>query len=214
MMRASIFSLFAICIAFGLAKEVVAKDEEGGNSITQEKQGSSQPEYEKSDIKLKFIRQQIPNASEAGAGTLEVFIWNFYAAYLYAPDGVFNRSQPHALRFDYLRAFNGEELAETFINQMRRHQKTDELRLAAWYNRLSEFVPDVDRGDSLMIVISPKDETAFYLQQRQDNQSNHGTIRRIGMIRGRVFARCFSDLWLGENVEHPGLRAQLLGHKP
>ena len=175
--------------------------------------GSSDPSVEKhgSDTaSLAFVRAHIPNAAKVGEGKLEVFIWKLYDACLFAPYGIHTPDGPHALRFDYLRAFSNEEMATSTIDQMRRHQQVNELLLAAWYNKLKGLMPGVDRSDSMIVIATGNGETLFYLKRKADKDD----FVRTGFIRDRVFTKHFFDIWLGKEVEHPELRTKLLSSMP
>lgn len=150
----------------------------------------------------QFILESVPGAARVGTARLSVMFWNIYDATLYAPGGEWREGRPFALTLAYLRALDGDKIADRSAEEIRKLGYGDEAMLAGWHGQMRKIFPDVDRGTRLTGVYTSGGATEFY---------NGDTL--IGRIDDAAFGAWFFDIWLGENTSEPHLRRQLLALK-
>lgn len=148
----------------------------------------------------QVISSSIPNAAVVGQGVFSYVFWDIYEATLYAPNGLWNPSEPYALTIKYYHAIDGKDIADHSVREIRKQGFTDELKLAAWNAQLKDIFPDVNRGSILSAVFYPGNQTVFY----------KGSLP-IGSIKGDEFGKAFFGIWLSERTSAPDLRRALLG---
>jgi hypothetical protein len=107
---------------------------------------------------------------------------------------------PLALEIEYLRALEGDKIAERSIVEMRRQGEIDTPRAARWLQAMQGLFPDVKEGDRLTGVLEPGVGARFFL---------NGASR--GEVREPEFARRFFGIWLAPQTSEPRLRSGLLG---
>lgn len=146
------------------------------------------------------VQDYLPNAQKVGEGRLTYMFWDVYDAQLYAPEGEWNPDKPFALTLHYLRALDGDAIADRSVEEMRKQGYDDEVKLAAWHSQMREIFPDVVDGTELTGLHQPGEATKFY----KDGQL-------IGSVRDTDFGRHFFDIWLSERTTEPKLRRKLLG---
>ena len=71
---------------------------------------------------------------------------------------------------------------------------------ALWGKELASFLPNVESGQTLTAIYSPKQGTVFY----------HDGIQ-IAQIPGAEFSKAFFGIWLDPKTSAPKLRTELLG---
>ncbi|NJA90188.1 hypothetical protein HCX48_13285 [Rhodocyclus tenuis] len=136
-----------------------------------------------------------------GSGEVSRLGFRLYRATLWVAGGEPQRA-PTALQLDYRRDIRGTTLVESSISEMRRLGANEE-QLTRWQRALSDVLPDVKAGDSLVAVFRPGDSispgvTFFH--------GNH----QIGEISDAEFGRAFFAIWLDPATRAPELRAALL----
>ena len=149
---------------------------------------------------LDYLDNWVPAAQKVGAGRLTYLFWDIYDATLYAPQGVWRNHQPFALQLVYLKSFEGRQIADRSLEEMRAQGLQDEMKLAAWHKQMRNIFPDVEKGVSLTGIYTQNGETVFY----------RNTVE-IGRIKDPEFSQAFFAIWLGENTSEPDMRRQLLG---
>ena len=147
-----------------------------------------------------FLQTYVPQAKEVGHGRLRVMLWDVYDATLYASDGKMQKDKPFALKLSYLRAFEGQKIADRSIQEMRSQGINDEVKLADWHAQMKKIFPDVNKGISLTGVLTQNGESVFF----ENNQE-------IGRIADPAFGSAFFNIWLSEKTNAPDLRLKLLG---
>lgn len=155
--------------------------------------------------------QALPAALQGGAadwrnlgqGEMRWFGLRLYDAELWAAGAAYDPAQSFALRIRYARAFAGERLARTSIDEMRRLGWQGAELLARWQAEMQRIFPDVNAGDVLTGVFEPGRGARFYLGERL-----------LGEVADPEFARAFAAIWLDPRTREPGLRRQLLGQAP
>lgn len=148
----------------------------------------------------EYITDHIPRAETVGSGRLTYLFWDVYDAALHAPAGRWQPDRPFALTLTYLRHFDGEDIAERSIRELRGLGWRDPYKLTAWDNRMRQIFPDVQPGTSLTGIYLPDGNTLFYMNGQP-----------IGGVGDPEFGRAFFAIWLDKNTSEPGLRRKLLG---
>lgn len=146
------------------------------------------------------IEEKLPELSLAGAGEFSVMFWDIYTAALWAPGGEYSSEEPHVLALRYARDFDGGDIAERSIQEIRGLRLGSSEQHDAWLESMRALFPDVVAGDQLTGLHLPGEKAVFY----RNNQ-------RLGEIMDAGFARAFFAIWLDENTAAPDLRRQLLG---
>ena len=141
---------------------------------------------------------------KASVGQARLKVWGFdvYDATLYARPG-FDAArfgeQRFALELAYLRNFDGADIAERSIEEMRRVAPLDDARAAAWLKAMTDLFPDVKKGDRITGVHVPGTGARYYLNGRL-----------LGEIGDDAFSRQFFGIWLSPRTSQPRMRETLL----
>ena len=108
-------------------------------------------------------------------------------------------SPEFALDMRYQKSFSGASIANRSAEEMKR-VGVPEAQAASWGRELAAFLPNVESGQTLTAVYSPKQGTLFYHDGRQ-----------IAKIPGSDFSKAFFGIWLDPKTSAPKLRTELLG---
>lgn len=146
-----------------------------------------------------YIYNHVPEARLVGQGRAQVLIWEVYHAKLYAPGGVYQYNKPFALELEYLQELQGRKIADHAVSEMRRLGYRNEMKLAAWHDRMSRIFPDVIPGSRVAGVYAPGGATIFYEDGRQ-----------VGAVEDPAFGKAFFRIWLDARTSTPDLRQSLL----
>jgi hypothetical protein len=141
----------------------------------------------------------LSNFDAVGSGTMRFFGLRIYDATLWSPGGVWSASQPYALELVYARSFDGGDIAQRSIEEMRAQRPWPEATLARWEKDMRALFPDVKKGDRLIGVRMPGAGATFY-----------SATRKLGQIKDEAFAEAFFGIWLNPATRAPDLRTQLL----
>ncbi len=136
-----------------------------------------------------------------GAGEMRWFGFKVYEASLWAGPGesaIIDR--PFALAIRYARAIPSQQLVETSMDEIRRLGFGDEPRLARWRALLSQALPSVEPGETLVGLHVPNRGARFWHEGRL-----------VAELPDAELARAFFAIWLDERTREPELRARLLG---
>lgn len=145
-----------------------------------------------------YILADIPGATVVGEGTLRWFGIQVYHAKLWAPNGQYAPTQPHALELTYGHDFSAATLAKEGAKQMRK-QGVPETKTTEWQPLMQQAFTDVKAGDRL---------TAIHLNDQSLHFYSNGKL--TATIRNPEFTRYFMDIWLGAKTTEPELRSKLL----
>lgn len=135
-----------------------------------------------------------------GEGRLSMLFWDIYTIRLYTESGRFDREQPFALSLNYLRAVDGQTIAETSIALIAKQSGVDQGKLSDWERALSLLFPDIAKGDHLVGYQDAASGSRFFLNGDP-----------LGAITDLELSRRFFDIWLSEETSEPRLRRALLG---
>ncbi|MDI1240256.1 MAG: chalcone isomerase family protein [Polaromonas sp.] len=144
----------------------------------------------------------LPQGRLLGGGRLRVFGFQVYDARLWAAPGFrVDNFANHALALElsYLRAFEGQAIAERSLTEMRRTAPVSDDLADQWSAALRRVLPDVKKGDRIMGVHRPGVGAAFWMNGKP-----------LGEIRDAEFARRFFGIWLAPGTSEPGLRNALV----
>lgn len=146
------------------------------------------------------IRSAVPDARLVGEGQMTFLGFRIFNAELFAPGGVYQRSNPFALRLTYLRNFKGTAISDQTIKELSRLGAGTPSQRQNWREQMNRIFPNVSKGQNITGIRKNSRTTVFY---------SNG--RRIGEISDPAFTGAFFDIWLGTNTKNPKLRARLVG---
>lgn len=149
---------------------------------------------------VEYAESYMPDLQKIGEGRFSFMVWDVYDAALYASEGQWKTGQPVILTLSYLRDLEGQKIAESSIDEIKKQGFTNEVQLNQWYQDMLGIFPNVEKDDVITGIYTAQKETVFYKNSVQ-----------LGTINDPVFGQAFFDIWLGEQTLAPDLRAQLLG---
>ncbi|MDC8832574.1 chalcone isomerase family protein [Alteromonas gilva] len=149
-----------------------------------------------------LVTDAVPNAQLAGQARYSYLFWDVYDAALYAPQGRWHQTRPFALTLTYLRDFDGAEIAERSVKEMRAQGFSDNESLQRWQKAMTELFPDVSENDTIAGVATAAGTSRFYF---------NGEF--LGEIEEQAFTEWFFNIWLGPKTTEPDFRAKLLNLK-
>ena len=132
-----------------------------------------------------------------GSGRLTWWGWHIYDASFYRVGSL--SSPEFALDMRYQKSFTGISIANRSAEEMKRIGVPD-MQATLWGKELSAFLPNVESGQTLTAIYSPKQGTTFYYEGKQ-----------IAQIPGAEFSKAFFGIWLDPKTSAPKLRTELLG---
>lgn len=136
-----------------------------------------------------------------GTSTFKWMFWTVYDAALYNTNGEYNGIEPElALKLLYRRNITRERLIETTRDQWQELDLYQEEVHERWLSQLDTLWPDISRGDSITLVVEDDYSATFYHNEA-----------RIGGLDDEAFTKTFLAIWLGDEVNFPRFRDELLG---
>ncbi len=149
------------------------------------------------------VAGSVASARMQGSGRLRFFGLLVYDARLWVGAGF----EPHAfeahafaLELQYARKFEGTEIAQRSIVEMRRTGSMTDSQAQAWQAAMTRAFPNVVAADRLTGVHAPGEATRFF---------HNG--RATAAVPDPMFARAFFGIWLAPTTSEPELRRQLIG---
>jgi hypothetical protein len=149
------------------------------------------------------VRTELPDARRAGALRFTVWGFDVYDASLWVTPGfrADNWSQrPLALELRYLRSFDGGEIAQRSLDEMRRVAPMSDAQNAQWLSDMKTAFPDVKKGDRMVGIYEPGTGARFF---------HNGAPTKV--VADAQFAQRFFAIWLGPKTSEPAMREALLG---
>lgn len=137
-----------------------------------------------------------------GSARLRVMMLSVYDATLYAPGGVYNAEEPHALALTYRMNFTRDEIVDRTLQEIRDAQTVSDAQAKTWRAELNRVIPDVKNGDTIKATARPGRDLRF---------THNG--KETGVITDTTLIAPFMNIWLGPKTNEPGLRDKLLGKK-
>jgi hypothetical protein len=145
--------------------------------------------------------QELPpslsSAKLQGSGRLTWWGLHIYDASFYRVGSL--ASSEFALDMRYQKSFSGASITNRSVEEMKRIG-VPEAQAALWGRELTSFLPNVESGQTLTAIYSPKQGTTFYHDGKQ-----------IAQIPGADFSKAFFGIWLDPKTSAPKLRTELLG---
>ncbi|MBU3546015.1 chalcone isomerase family protein [Polynucleobacter sp. MWH-Jannik1A5] len=139
----------------------------------------------------------ISSAKLQGSGRLTWFGLHVYDASFYRVGSL--SSPDFALNLRYQKSFSGSSIANRSVEEMKRIG-VPEAQASLWGKELTAILPNVESGQTLTAMYSPKQGTIFYHDGKQ-----------IAQIPGPEFSKAFFGIWLDPKTSAPKLRTELLG---
>ena len=146
---------------------------------------------------LFYIDQALNPAKLQGSGKLTWWGLHIYDASFYRA-GSF-ASPEFALELQYHKSLNGLSIANRSAEEMKK-LGVSETQAQIWGKQLATFLPNVEPGQILTAIYSPKQGTTFYFEGKP-----------LAQITGPDFSKAFFGIWLDPKTTAPKLREQLLG---
>jgi Chalcone isomerase-like len=146
---------------------------------------------------------ELPGARLQGQGRLRFLGLRIYDAKLWVGKEAVTENWagvPFALELDYARDFQGKQIAERSLAEMKRQGDVPADTATRWLATMEKLFPDVKKGDRLSAVNVPGTGARFFM---------NGTPR--GDISDAEFVRQFFGIWLSPRSSEPSLREALLG---
>ncbi len=137
------------------------------------------------------------SATLQGSGRLTWWGLNVYDASFYRVGSL--SSPEFALDLRYQKSFSGRSIANRSVEEMKKIGVPD-TQAALWGRELTTFLPNVESGQTLTAIYSPKQGTVFYHEGK-----------KIAQISGSEFPKAFFGIWLDPKTSVPKLRSDLLG---
>ncbi|MDT8999466.1 chalcone isomerase family protein [Paucibacter sp. APW11] len=107
--------------------------------------------------------------------------------------------QALALELQYLRSFEGLQIARRSLSEMQRQAPLPPAQQQSWLAEMQASFPDVQAGDRLTGCHEPGQGTRFYANGRERRR-----------IADAEFSRLFFGIWLAPQTSEPALRQALL----
>jgi hypothetical protein len=148
------------------------------------------------------LADALQGKSVLGQTRLRVWGFSVYDATLYAQPGFDAQrygEQRFALELAYLRDFDGADIAQRSLDEMRGLGPVDEASAQRWLAAMKALFPDVKAGDRITGVHVPNAGARFYLNGRW-----------LGAVDDPAFSRQFFGIWLSPRTSQPAMRAALL----
>lgn len=139
----------------------------------------------------------LSTAKLQGSSRLTWWGLHIYDASLYRVGSM--TSSEFALDLQYQKSFSASSIANRSVEEMKRIGVPD-AQAALWGRELNAFLPNVESGQTLTALYSPKQGTTFYYEGKQ-----------IAQIPGTEFSKAFFGIWLDPKTSVPKLRTELLG---
>lgn len=149
-----------------------------------------------------YLQSNLPSAGVVGQSRLKMYFFKIYDATLYAPFAKFDQGLPFALSLAYLRDFEGADIAQRSIDEMRDLGYQDTTQLAQWLIQIELSFPNITEGDVLTGFVDAQQHTQFYF-------NGHPTH----LVADPEFTQAFFAIWLDPNTSQPKMRKQLLGER-
>lgn len=155
---------------------------------------SSTPSFAREPAHIETV---LSSARLQGSGRLTWWGLDIYDAAFYR-SGTFN-SPEFALDLRYQKSFAGTSIANRSAEEMKKMGVSD-MQAALWGKELASFLPNVESGQTLTAIYTPKQGTLFYYDGKQ-----------IAQIKGADFSKAFFGIWFDSKTSAPKLRSELLG---
>ena len=141
-----------------------------------------------------------------GAGLRTKMVFKVYVAGLYletlSKDGaaVVSSDQVRRMHLSILRSLDRSKITEAITEGFEKNSKAQLATLKARLDRLNAMIPDVEKGDQIVLTYVPGKGTVVSAKNVEK-----------GVIEGKDFADALFAVWLGANPVQADLKKSLLG---
>jgi hypothetical protein len=146
---------------------------------------------------IGYIDSALNPAKLQGTGRLNWLGFHIYDASFYRAGTL--SSPEFALNVRYQKSFKGSAIANSSADEMKKIG-VPETQAALWGKELAGVLPNIESGQTLTAIYTPKQGTTFYHDGK-----------RVGQIAGAEFSKAFFGIWLDPKTSVPKLRTDLLG---
>lgn len=147
---------------------------------------------------LTRIDPMLNQAELQGVGRLTFWGFHIYDVTLYRMINL--KSSEFALDIKYQKSFSGISIADKTAEEMKK-MGVPEAQATIWGKELADVLPNIESGQTLTGVYSPKVGTNFFYDGK-----------KIAQFPGVEFSKAFFGIWLDPKTSVPKLRAELLGN--
>ena len=152
--------------------------------------------------RIKRLQPYLQTPTLIGQGKYTYWGFDVYNASLWANEASLVpeqwANQRVALELQYLRDFNGVDIAKRSIDEMHTQNALSKSKASIWLKTLEGIFPNVAKGQSLTGIYIPNAGAQFLF----DN-----TV--IGEIKDTELSKRFFDIWLAPQTSAPDLRKRL-----
>ncbi len=141
-----------------------------------------------------------------GMGLRTKVVFKVYVAglYLEAPSNdagaVISSDQVKQMQLSLLRNLDHSKITEAITEGFEKNSKAQQTALKARLDRLNSMIPDVEKGDRIVLTYVPGKGTVVSAKNVEK-----------GVIEGKDFADALFSVWLGANPVQQDLKKELLG---
>ncbi len=141
-----------------------------------------------------------------GMGLRTKVVFKVYVAglYLEAPSkdagAVISSDQVKQMQLSLLRNLDHSKITEAITEGFEKNSKAQQTALKAHLDRLNSMIPDVEKGDRIVLTYVPGKGTVVSAKNVEK-----------GVIEGKDFADALFSVWLGANPVQQDLKKELLG---
>lgn len=139
--------------------------------------------------------------SKVGETRLSVLFWDVYDATLYSPSGEYEKSERQALKLNYLRDIDADDLIETTEEEWQKLELNSSEH-DEWLTKLKDIWPDIKEGDCLLLLETKDGYAEFYQGEEL-----------LGTVESQEFTDQFLAIWLSPESRFKEERNELVGAK-
>ena len=142
-----------------------------------------------------------------GVGLRTKMMFKVYVAGLFLENAsrdaaaVISADEVKRIELSILRKLSGSQVAEAISEGFEKNSKAQLPALKARLDTLTGWIPDVDKGDSIVLTYVPGKGTIVSARASEK-----------GVIEGKDFSDALLAVWLGPNPVQGDLKAKLLGN--
>ena len=148
----------------------------------------------------EVMRDLVPDAGLVGTARFQVLFFKIYDGALFAPQGVYDRGAPYALRLTYLINGKKDRIIKQTVKEMKRQRAASDSMIESWLPLMEAAFIDMPKGSSADFIHAAEDRLVL---------ATDGRV--IAEITDRRFIRALMDIWLGPKVRDAEFQLALLG---
>lgn len=153
-------------------------------------------------IRVKRLKPYLQTPNLIGQGKYTYWGFDVYNASLWSSEATIHPeqwvNQPIALELQYLRDFNGVDIAKRSIDEMHTQDPLVKSKADIWLETLEKIFPNISKGQTLVGIYIPKVGAKILYENAL-----------IGEINDPELVKRFFDIWLSPKTSAPTLRKKL-----